>query len=274
VRARFLREDTVVAGCTFHSSYSEGALEPESGVWFWAEIRSGSVNYCLGGADLESSPIRFEAGPSAVLEEDGEFLQLRDSWKILVQGSYGCIYPRVVGKRKTRIPWTARRPSGHVAFFNYSATARDALEVDFRDVTFTLLNTGPAMPPNIFDSRFGQSFGPSENSLQAGNSIDMSADAQTVQVAQDAGQEAEQQATQQNVLARTASDPGGLRIQYGAPLDVPPSSQSRFEPAYVTQSRMAAKDAKKRGKKTARRADPNAGVPRIRKNRGDVLSFG
>ena len=33
VRARFHKDDTLVAGLTFHSAYTEGALEPESGIW-------------------------------------------------------------------------------------------------------------------------------------------------------------------------------------------------------------------------------------------------
>ena len=33
MRARFHKDDTLVAGLTFHSAYTEGALEPESGIW-------------------------------------------------------------------------------------------------------------------------------------------------------------------------------------------------------------------------------------------------
>ena len=47
----------------------------------------------------------------------------------MVQGSYGCIFPRDGVKKKLRLPFAARRPQGHVAFFNYSCTSRDSLEV-------------------------------------------------------------------------------------------------------------------------------------------------
>merc|ERR1719217_1628879 len=82
----------------------------------------------------------------------------------MVQGSYGCIFPREGGKSKKRLrlPFAARRPQGHVAFFNYSCTSRDSLEVDFRHLSFTLLNTGPAVPltmsvrdPESRESRLG-----------------------------------------------------------------------------------------------------------------------
>jgi hypothetical protein len=272
VRAKFRREDTVVCGLTFHSSYSEGALEPESGIWFWCEIRGGAVNYCVGGADLESGAIRIDGGLCPPLEEDGEFLEMRDSWKILVQGSYGCIFPKAAAKKKTRLTWTARRPQGHVAFFNYSCTARDALEVHFRDLSFTLLNTGPALPPSMLASKFASfaqsSLQPSVQSVKSTRSV-KSATGPLDTAAHDLPPVEEQQ-DQKAVMARTASDPG-LQVHYAKPMDLTTPNQP-FVPSMETRDRQMRIDAARRAKKGARRKD-GGGPPPVKPARGDILSF-
>jgi hypothetical protein len=271
VRAKFRREDTVVCGLTFHSSYSDGALEPESGIWFWAEIRGGVVNYCVGGADLESGATRVDGGLCPPLEEEGEFLELRDSWKILVQGSYGCIFPKAAAKKKTRLTWTARRPQGHVAFFNYSCTAREALEVHFRDLSFTLLNTGPALPPSMLASKYA-SFEQSslQHSVASVKSTKSSARGGTDPMTQELPPVEEQAEQQKAVMARTASDPG-LQVHYATPMDLPMNNQT-FAPSMETRDRNARTDAARRAKKSARRKDGGA-VQAVKPARGDILSF-
>jgi hypothetical protein len=290
VRAKFRREDTVVCGLTFHSSYSEGALEPESGLWFWAEIRGGAVNYCVGGADLESGFTRVDGGLCQPLEEEGEFLELRDSWKILVQGSYGCIFPKAGSKKKIRLTWTARRPQGHVAFFNYSCTARDSLEVHFRDLSFTLLNTGPALPASLVASKFAsfeqsslaasqQSIAASNKSAGLGGAIDGPRRSHGLT---DQLPPVEEKQEQKAAMARTASDPG-LQIQYAKPMDLT-SAKQPFVPSMNTKAAIDRHDAALRKEKSARRVDQGAvkptsfsGIPRaapaVKPARGDILSF-
>jgi len=283
VRAKFRREDTVVCGLTFHSSYSEGALEPESGLWFWAEIRGGAVNYCVGGADLESGFTRVDGGLCQPLEEEGEFLELRDSWKILVQGSYGCIFPKAGSKKKIRLTWTARRPQGHVAFFNYSCTARDSLEVHFRDLSFTLLNTGPALPASLVASKFASfeqsSLAASQPSIAVSNKSERSE--KQLRPGVPAGS-VEEKKEEKAAMARTASDPG-LQIQYAKPMDLT-SAKQPFVPSMNTKAAIDRHDAALRKEKSARRVDQGAvkptsfsGIPRaapaVKPARGDILSF-
>jgi len=205
------------------------------------------------------------------LEEDGEFLELRDSWKILVQGSYGCIFPKAAAKKKTRLTWTARRPQGHVAFFNYSCTAREALEVHFRDLSFTLLNTGPALPPSMLASKFASfaqsSLQPSVASVKSNKSG--SAGGHMDPIAHDLPPVEEQQ-EQKAVMARTASDPG-LQVHYAKPMDLTTPNQP-FVPSMETRDRQMRIDAARRGKKAARRKDGGA-APTVKPVRSDILSF-
>jgi hypothetical protein len=231
------------------------------------------VNYCVGGADLESGATRIDGGLCPTLEEDGEFLELRDSWKILVQGSYGCIFPRATAKKKTRLTWTARRPQGHVAFFNYSCTAREALEVHFRDLSFTLLNTGPALPPSMLASKFA-SF--EQSSMQQSTMSVKSAKSSargpaTMEPSPQDLQPVEEQAEQKAaVMARTASDPG-LQVHYATPLDLTTANQD-FVPSMDARDRHMRMEAAKRAKKAARRKDGGA-APVVKPARGDILSF-
>lgn len=262
VRASYYPEDAVVAGFTFHSSYGDGMLEPESGVWFWVDIRDGKKTYCIGGADLETPPERIPAGRAEVEEGDGGMLHFQEDWKVLVQGSTGCIFPE--SRPKRRVKFASRQCSGQLAFFNYSCTARDALEVDFRNVSITLLNVGaaasglpwrgvePSLPPAVEEQEVQQRQESAGGMQHSVSQPLLGADAPVIHP------------------KGKPREPEGIKVHYALPVDVD-RPQRVFEPARAEQERTAKVEQARRNNRTEMRT----AVQDLRQHeaRAKVLSF-